>query len=807
MKRLLAIALAAALASPAAAVDLRDARVTHLDNGLTLLVLEEPSLPVVSVQMAYRTGGRDDPEGRMGLAHFFEHMAFRSSKHFPGTRLAGDIYAVGGEWHGYTWIDTITFFATAPKDELDLLLRIEADRLGRLKLDPADVEAETGAVIAEMNGYANDPATVLFDATLAAAFDVHPYRKNTIGYAGNVRAITHNDIVQFYRDRIGPKTAVLAIVGDVDAAAVENRVEKLFVGFMGRAEPMLPPPSEPDIDGVRRVRLEGAATEKLFRVAYPAPAASAADYPAFLVMQALAGASSGVSFLQNDWGTPAAPGSLLAGVSDDAATWFIPTAQPYVFLIAGSAGADANEIAIETAIQRALDSLAEKPISEARLGAAKEQVLREVVLDVATTEDAAHQLAYFEAIGALDQLFNLEDRVAAVTAEDVQRVAAAWLRADRRTIGWFVPDTDGAGAPIDWSGGLQSVSAQEGRPATPRDASDARFLQTDGALLVVEHAMSPAFALNVVLDGRRECDACTPGAPAPGLTTLSKTGLISEFDAALQEIKAEVAAAAPETPTGETSSDPYARLEEVFAARFAAAPTSLSPRPLFAAAVGAFDAADFRPAIEGALGAPSGEAPRSRLTPSQGDLSIRINEPKAQTALGYMAPAPALEDEMALAWRMALYLFAHDYGGRLGDEAISRRGLAYYADARYRGDKGAGLVTLNIGVDPDKQEALVGVLRAELARFVEEPPDAADLAEARRHLIGRKISAAQSHEEIAAALAQDWAGPGLSTIDDYAAAVNAVTLDELRGVLPAFVSGDVVIISVGAPGDADLQGE
>ena len=135
MRRLLhSLALFALALAPCAAnaLDIDRVRVTHLENGLTLLILEERALPVVSVQMAYKTGGRDDPEGRMGLAHFFEHMAFRSSKNFPGTRLAGDIYAVGGEWHGYTWIDHITFFATAPKEDLDLLLRIEADRLGRL---------------------------------------------------------------------------------------------------------------------------------------------------------------------------------------------------------------------------------------------------------------------------------------------------------------------------------------------------------------------------------------------------------------------------------------------------------------------------------------------------------------------------------------------------------------------------------------------------------------------------------------------------------------------------------------------------
>ncbi|MEZ5891898.1 MAG: insulinase family protein [Parvularculaceae bacterium] len=801
MRRLCHSLLCLALAfAPCAAyaIDLQNTRVTHLDNGLTLLILEEHALPVVSVQMAYKTGGRDDPEGRMGLAHFFEHMAFRSSKSFPGTGLVDHIYAAGGEWHGYTWIDTITFFATAPKDDLDLLLRIEADRLGRLTLDPKDVDAETGAVISEMNGYANDPSTILFDATLAAAFQVHPYRKNTIGYEADVEAITHDDIVAFYKTRIGPKTAVLAIAGDVDADTVEARVKKLFGKFKANAAPQLPPLSEPDYQGEKRIRLEGDADEKLFRIVYPAPAASSADYPAFLVLQALAGASSGVSFLQNDWGTPVAEGAALAGVTDDIRTWFIPTAQPYIFLVAGTTGAKAEEAKIEAAVQRALDGLSAKPLSMDRVSAAKAQVRRELALDVTTTEDAAHQLAYFEAIGALEALLDLDSAVDAVTPEDVQRVAREYLPADRRTIGWFVPDADGKPETIASNSMLASSLAHPGEPA-PAQGADHRYADTGNNIVIVPSALSPTAALTAILPGVYDCALCAANDPAPGMTSVSVSGLASELASLANDARAAIDAAKPAAADDAASDDPYTRLEQIFAARFIAAETPARPAPAFIAVSGDVDADNTKAILAQTLGAPGGEIAPITLTPSQGDILVRIAEDKAQAALGYMAAAPALNDRQALAWRLALYMFAHDYGGRLGAEAISKRGLAYYIGADYRGGKGAGLITLNIGVDPDKQDALLETLKAELACFVAEPPDAAELADAKRNLIGRKISAAQSNDEITAALARDWAGPGLTTIEDFANAVNAVSLDDVRGVLPAFISGDAVVISVGAP--------
>ena len=206
----------------AAALDLRQATMDRLDNGLELIVLEEHSLPVVSVQMLYRTGARDEEYGRTGLAHYLEHMAFRATENFPATQVTTRISGVGGEWHGYTWIDQTTYFETLPKDQLDLALRIEADRLGRLLIPEKEVEAERGAVLAELHGYENDPATVLNDAVVYTSLLAHPYRNNTIGWESDVRAIGRDDLVAFYREHYKAANAVLVVVGDVDTKAVRN---------------------------------------------------------------------------------------------------------------------------------------------------------------------------------------------------------------------------------------------------------------------------------------------------------------------------------------------------------------------------------------------------------------------------------------------------------------------------------------------------------------------------------------------------------------------------------------------------------
>ena len=223
-----AAVLAVAATSAFAAIDLRNASVERLDNGLTMILLQDRHFPVVSVQMLYRVGARDEVTGKTGLAHFLEHMAFRDSRNFPGTELAGRIYAVGGEWHGYTWIDQTTYFETTPKDQLDLLLRIEADRMDQLLIRGDAIDAERGAVLSEMHMYENAPASVLTDAVLATSFLEHPYRNNTIGWESDVESIDRQDLVDFYARHYVPANAVLAVVGDFDPRSVRRRIRELF---------------------------------------------------------------------------------------------------------------------------------------------------------------------------------------------------------------------------------------------------------------------------------------------------------------------------------------------------------------------------------------------------------------------------------------------------------------------------------------------------------------------------------------------------------------------------------------------------
>src|SRR4029078_730504 len=176
---LLGIAALAGAAPASAELDLRRSDVSHLPNGLTVIMLEDHSFPVVSVQMLYKSGSAAEVTGRTGLAHFLEHLAFRGSANFPKARATEAIYDAGGEWHGYTAMDQTTYFSTMPRDGLAVLLKKEADRMARTVIDPASIEAEKGAVITELHSYENDPSARLPDGTLWTPTLTQPHLTQT----------------------------------------------------------------------------------------------------------------------------------------------------------------------------------------------------------------------------------------------------------------------------------------------------------------------------------------------------------------------------------------------------------------------------------------------------------------------------------------------------------------------------------------------------------------------------------------------------------------------------------------------------
>jgi predicted Zn-dependent peptidase len=262
---------------------------------------------------------------------------------------------------------------------------------------------------------------------------------------------------------------------------------------------------------------------------------------------------------------------------------------------------------------------------------------------------------------------------------------------------------------------------------------------------------------------------------------------------------ASVAGGDVETPPG----GPEARLEQVFASLMSESREARSQRPspglivvsgdvdtertfrLLETSFGQFEMPATSPEARGRFGGEDiGE-----------DIEVQLDRPVAQAQVAYIVPAPAPANEQSSAYRILLYILSHDYEGRLGKEAISNRGLAYYIDSRYRSGGADGWITLSVGVDPGKVDALKALLEAELRRLKEEPPTAGEIEEAKRHLVGRARSGAQSNEELAAALAEEWLWYGeILTPEALERKLELVDRQDVLGIMTDFIDGATIVV-------------
>jgi predicted Zn-dependent peptidase len=804
-------------ALPAAARDLHP-HIEQLPNGLTVMILEDHAQPLVSTQMVYRVGGRTENAGETGLAHFVEHMAYRASENFPDTDVVSRIYAAGGEWHGYTWIDETAFFATVPADRLDLLLAIEADRMARLLIPAAEMEAERGAVLTELHSYENDPASRLNDAVIAASFVEHPYRNNVIGWETDVQRISRDDIVAFYRLHYVPANAVLAVVGDVDGARAMELIHQHFDGIPSGARTPLPRSIEPPQLGERRVELQGGGKQSWFQISYRAPAASDPDYPAFLLLQAVLSGSDGASFRQDEEPIAARPGTRLHDAGEgvhEVRSFLAPTALPYIFSLSGSADAAAQTARVEEGIEKRIADLRDHPVPAAELATARRSLLDALMLDDETTEDAAHQMSYFAAIGAFPVLRRLPELVAAVTAEDLQRVAAGRLQPWQRTIGWVHPGAPLAAAQIPVLTAPPSPPSVEpgiGK-TTPEDRLPAvRKLRNGVGLIARRLSRVPGGVLRVVVPGNSlsfgEAVAAEPDEPSWRHTSITVRFRAGDLARAVETARKALLTAKPTPPLDVGGmadvEDPEARLRLALRDLLGAVPAPPPGGPLTPAvivAVGDFDETAALRLLEKAFE----KLPARRSLPPaplqvQKTAETIALPGMAQSEIGYAVPAAASPPSDALAWRLLLYIMSHGYEGRLGKDLIARRGLLYFIDSRYDADGRSAWISLVTGVNPDKLEAARARFAELMDQLRQEPPTAAEVEEAKQHLIGRRATAPMSDEEISAAYAREWIEEGRLLDDtEFARRVRAVTRDRVLALVPRFLAGATAVVDVADP--------
>ena len=216
-----------------------------LKNGLTLIVHEDKSAPIVAVNIWYHVGSKNEPMGRSGFAHLFEHLMFNGSENFNDDFFKATERLGASEQNGTTNADRTNYHQTVPKEGLDAVLWLEADRMGHLlgAIDQARLDEQRALVKNEKRQGENKPYAKAQDLIIAATMPYgHPYDHFTIGSMDDLDAASLDDVKQWFRDYYGPSNAVIVLAGDISAEEARTRVEKYF-GDIAPGTPVSQPKS------------------------------------------------------------------------------------------------------------------------------------------------------------------------------------------------------------------------------------------------------------------------------------------------------------------------------------------------------------------------------------------------------------------------------------------------------------------------------------------------------------------------------------------------------------------------------------
>ena len=416
-----------------------------LDNGLSVLVQEAHAAPVASFWVWYRVGNRNEHVGMTGISHWVEHMLFKGTSRFPKGTADKAIAREGGVFNGATSHDFTTYFATLPTDRIDLSLGIEADRMENASFDPEEVAAERTVIISERQGAENSPRFLLNEEVMGASLRVHPYGHPTVGHLCDLRAITRDQLYNHYRTYYVPNNAVAVAVGDVDAEAMVASIEENF-GGIPRGDDVPPVTAvEPPQRGERRVVVRREGFVPYLKMAFHAPPVREPDFLSLTVLNAILTGASAMTFLGGGLTNKSSRlyQSLVAQeLAVDVSGLLLPTVDPFPYVLQVVVRPDRELAEVEEALEGELVRVMHDAVTQEEVDKAIKQAQAQFAYSSESVTGQALWLGFSEIFADHSWADRYLENLAAVTVEDVRRVAEAYLDRSKRTVGWYVP-TDG----------------------------------------------------------------------------------------------------------------------------------------------------------------------------------------------------------------------------------------------------------------------------------------------------------------------------------------------------------------------------
>ncbi len=421
----------------------------RLGNGLRVLLVPDPSVDTVTVNMTYLVGSRNEGYGESGMAHLLEHLLFRGTPRFPN--IKGELLKRGARFNGTTSSDRTNYYETfnASADNLDWALALEADRMIHSNVSKSDLDAEMTVVRNEFESGENSPSGVLHKRIAAAAYQWHNYGRSTIGARSDIENVPIERLRAFYKTYYQPDNAVLLIAGKFDDSATQTMVQKHF-GAIPRPERSLPVTytAEPIQDGERSIVLRRVGDVQIVAAFYHLPPGPHPDHAALDILVALLGHTPSGRLHK---------ALVEPGMASSAFGWEAQQREAGYAYFGSTVRLGQSLEAARDAMIQTVEGDSRAPITADEVERARTRLLNDVEMTVANSRSLALALTETIAMGDWRLLFLHRDRLRKVTLAQVQEVAARYFKSSNRTVGMFIPTATPDRAEVPAAPNLEEV--------------------------------------------------------------------------------------------------------------------------------------------------------------------------------------------------------------------------------------------------------------------------------------------------------------------------------------------------------------
>ena len=449
------VLLCAVLAVCAAHNAVADTFETTLPNGLKIIVKEDRRAPTIAHMVWYRAGSMDEFNGTTGVAHVLEHMMFKGTKNLKVGEFSQRVAAAGGRENAFTGKDYTAYFQQVHKSKLELVMRLEADRMANLRLTDDEFAKEIKVIMEERRLRTDDqPRALVYETLLATAFKAHPYHIPIIGWMRDLETMRGQDARDWYQRWYAPNNATLIVTGDVQFDEVVRLAKKYYGPHKPKKLPARKAQDEPPQLGVRRVVVKAPAELPYVMLGFRAPrlADVEKDTEPF-ALEVLAGVLDG-----HDGARLTTSLIRASRVAVEAGAGFEATQRgPALFTLEATPAEGKNVTEVEAALRAEVKKIADEGISEAELKRVKAQVVAQQVYKRDSIFGQAMEIATVEMSGfSHKQLDRLLEKIKAVTVAEVQAVAAKYFGDDQLTVATLFP------LPLDNKDGKKPTGAPAG---------------------------------------------------------------------------------------------------------------------------------------------------------------------------------------------------------------------------------------------------------------------------------------------------------------------------------------------------------